>query len=70
MKEATNSDSGVMKITTSATEGLTVSMMISVPRMVRMPVKNWLKPRRSPSVNWSTSLTMRLRSPPVERLSR
>ena len=66
MKLATNSETGVTRITTTAMAGLIVNMNISVPKIVRTPVNSWVKPMRSPSENWSMSAIRRLMISPWE----
>ena len=51
MKLATNRETGVMTTTATVIRTLIVSMKISVPKMVTIPVKNWVNPIRSPSAN-------------------
>ena len=70
MKEATKRDKGVATTTQTVMGRFRVSMKHSVPRMVRMPVKNWEKPMSRPSVNWSASAMTRLTVSPTGRLSR
>ena len=60
MNFAANSDSGVSSTTTSAMRQLRRSMMTSVQRMVKAPVKNCEKPSTRPSESWSASAMMRL----------
>ena len=57
---AINIESGVTKMTTSAIFQFIISMKASVPRIVMTPVKNCVKPIKSPSANWSASAIMRL----------
>ena len=64
MKFATSSDSGVTTTTTVAMRASTLYMKPSVPTMVITPEKSCVKPIKSPSETWLTSLMTRLsRSP-------
>ena len=69
MKAATSRDTGVMTTTTAVMTTLTLSMKISVPRMVMTPENSWVKPMSRPSANWSTSAMTRLTTSPVGRES-
>ena len=51
MKLATNRETGVITTTATVIRTLIVNMKISVPKMVTIPVKNWVNPIRSPSAN-------------------
>ena len=51
MKEAATSERGVMTTTAVAMIQLTEYIKPSVPRMVKMPVKSWVKPISRPSAN-------------------
>ena len=44
-------ETGVITTTATVIRTLIVSMKISVPKMVTIPVKNWVNPIRSPSAN-------------------
>ena len=70
MKLATNRETGVISTTTSVIGTLSVSMKMSVPRMVITPVKSWVKPMSRPSANVSTSEIMRLTVSPEGWASR
>ena len=69
MKFATKSESGVSSTTTNVMPTFTVSMKISVPRIVTAPVNSCVKPSSRPSANWSTSAMTRLTTSPVGWLS-
>ena len=62
--EITN-ESGVATTTTRVIQTLIESIKPSVPRMVTIPVKNWVKPIKRPSANWSTSAITRETISPV-----
>ena len=64
MKLATKRESGVTNTTTRLMPGLSSSMKNSVPRMVTMPVKAWVKPVSKPSEMRSISVVIRLRMSP------
>ena len=64
------SESGVITITTSATEGRMESIRIRVPAMVITPVKSCVKPMSKPSAKVSTSPITRLTVSPCGWASR
>ena len=66
IKLATKSDKGVMSTTMHDIFTSIVSMKISVPAIVAIPVKSCVKPIRSPSENVSTSAMIRLTISPCE----
>ena len=51
MKEAATSERGVMTTTAVAMIQLTEYIKPNVPKMVKMPVKSWVKPINRPSAN-------------------
>ena len=51
IKLATNNDNGVMTTTATVIFTLIVSIKISVPKIVTIPVKNCVNPIRRPSAN-------------------
>ena len=55
MNEAIINESGVTTTTTIVIHQLILNINMRVPRIVTTPVKNWVKPIKSPSANWSTS---------------
>ena len=57
IKEATNSERGVTSTTTRAIETFIDSINSSVPTIVTMPVKSWVKPWSNPSDIKSISFT-------------
>ena len=63
---ATKSDKGVISTTMHDIFTSIVSMKISVPAIVAIPVKSCVKPIRSPSENVSTSAMIRLTISPCE----
>ena len=69
IKLATKSDRGVMSTTIHDIFTSIVSMKISVPAIVAIPVKSCVKPIKSPSENVSTSAMIRLTISPCEWLS-
>ena len=66
MKSATRKDRGLKTTTINVIQGLMPSMKMMVPTMVATPVKSWVKPRSSPSENWSISVMTRLNRSPEE----
>ena len=64
IKLATNREIGVSKITITAIFTLMESINPMVPKMVSTPVNSWVNPIRSPSENWLTSDTIRLKISP------
>ena len=58
-------ESGVIRTTTSVIHRLIESINARVPIIVIIPLKNWVKPIKRPSANWSASaITLDTISPP------